>query len=142
MTGPGRILAVLVGLVAFLVPATVAHSLWSTTATSSFSVTTAAAPVTPPPPPVTCDFRVAGKKTLTVSWVPTPGAQRYDLRLTRQNGSPQDLPNVSSPITLTDQVAGANHFTATITSKDSTGAVLRVVSFDIQVAAETCVVIS
>jgi hypothetical protein len=80
MTTPTRrALALAAGVLALVLPATAAHSLWSTQATATFTVTVAAAPTTPPPPTAPADFRCTNVNPAQISlaWSASAGAASY-----------------------------------------------------------------
>ena len=75
-----RIALTVIAGVVFLAPATVAHSLWSTTATATLTVTVPAAPVAVAAPAgVTCVFPANANtdKLVELSWSAVPGATGY-----------------------------------------------------------------
>lgn len=143
MTRSGRFIAVLAGLLAFLVPATVAHSLWSTTATSTFSVTTAAAPVAPPVVPVgfSCSFATFnGKKTVQLSWEIHPSADYYEVIVRRTSGTPRVVLSgiTSVPVSITDAQAGTENVDLAVRAVNANGSTVSSSYFNIQFAGEWC----
>ena len=83
-----RIVLIVLAGVIFLAPATVAHSLWSTTATATLTVIVPAAPVAVAAPTgVTCAFPTNpnNDKLVELSWSPVAGAAGY--RVHHRTGS-------------------------------------------------------
>ena len=83
-----RIALIVLAGVAFLAPATVAHSLWSTTAPATLTVIVPAAPVAVAAPTgVTCAFPANpnNEKLVELSWSPVAGATGY--RVHHRTGS-------------------------------------------------------
>ena len=75
-----RIVLIAIAGAVFLAPATLAHSLWSTTATATLTVTVPAAPVAVAAPTgVTCAFPANpnNEKLVELSWSPVAGATGY-----------------------------------------------------------------
>ena len=97
-----RIALIVIAGVAFMAPATVAHSLWSTTATATLTVTVpAAAAAITAPTGVTCVFpaNANNDKLVELSWSAVPGATAY--RIYHRTGTDSAYKLVTSTTTPT-----------------------------------------
>jgi hypothetical protein len=77
-----RALALVAGVLAFVAPATASHSLWSTQASATFTVTVPAAP-TPPPLTAPAGFRCTNiaNNQVDLAWSTSDGALSYRIYL-------------------------------------------------------------
>jgi hypothetical protein len=121
MTTPARrALALVTGVLAFVLPATAAHSLWSTHATATFTVTVAAAPTTPSAP---TGFRCTsmGNNQIDLAWSGSAGAAAY--RIYRSGTS--TYAEVAAPATT---VSGLHRNTWAIGTHEPATLVVRAVA--------------
>lgn len=110
MTNLRRVTAVGAGIVAFLVPATVAHSLWTSSATATLTVTVPAASPTPTPsvppaltaPVLECDG--AEPQGYRVRWNATGVGDSYKVLRSSDGSTFQPVASVTEP-TYTQNLA-------------------------------------
>jgi hypothetical protein len=103
MTAPARrAVAVAVGLLAFVAPATAAHSLWTTQAAATFTVTVPAAPMPPPlAAPGSFSCTRINPAVVDLAWSTSDGAEAYRIYRT---GDSARFAEVAAPATSATSV--------------------------------------
>jgi hypothetical protein len=91
-----RALALVAGVVAFVAPATAAHSLWSTQASATFTVTVPAAPMQPPAAPASFRCTNITNNQVDLAWSTSAGAESYRIY---RSGTTTPFAEVAAPAT-------------------------------------------